>query len=697
MHRNRRNIDSPLTIIPSSRKARRANGSGQLVGRLRLVVRLGVAMLASALALGVPLAAEAVPAQALPAQASPDPVTITKHADLGFTTSFPVNEDTGVASPPCLLNFVVCIFHGAIAFSGTLTADVTLGTDVALTYDPSDLNTPNGPLPVSVKYTPTPGGSTVTYSLSGNMTFNFDGCSGCPTTLPFSATSAPNTFTAPMGSDAPVTIPGSSTSLTLNVAGTDVMTASVGSSLTLAPAPPGLLPGLGGAAGLVQVTGASGAPVLPIEWDSSGSSQNFTLTTPANPTPLGISLGPLVHWVQTSGNAQINLHWTNDFQNAVTIAADIAGDCLLPFCVPVCTVFNCTVSDPSPISLFSGGLGPVYSAAGLDTTIGNAIGGAAGSLVASRVAAGFVPVPLTSPSLASIPPLTTGTLDFGVPSVSITGAPAGVVLNGDSVSLAASASGGTGPYTYAWTKNGAPFATTESITDTPTLGDTTYAVTVTDSQGAVSNTATTPVHVYDFTVAGSPTSLQTLTTGTNAYGVTDSLVPGSSTSGLPAIALSLSGLPPGASSSFSPASGNAGGFSSTLTIATASAPPGTYGLTLTGTDGRALVGGLRSATLSLTVLTPAQAIPNVITTAQGLQAAGVLNGGQANSFIVKLNHAIDKLTSTPHGQTTACNQLQAFVNEVNDYVSNGILTPAQAGTLLGGPLGILAIMEAVPC
>src|SRR5262249_37392957 len=143
------------------------------------------------------------------------------------------------------------------------------------------------------------------------------------------------------------------------------------------------------------------------------SSQNLTLTTPANPTPLGISLGPLFHWVGTSGNAQINLHWTNDFQHAVEIAADIAGDCLLPFCIPICTAFNCTVSDPSPVGLFSGGLGPVYSAAGLDTAIGSAIGGAAGSLVASRVAAGFVPVPLTSPPHASIPPLSTGALDFG--------------------------------------------------------------------------------------------------------------------------------------------------------------------------------------------------------------------------------------------------------------------------------------------
>ena len=647
------------------------------MGKSRFFVQLGVALSVFLLVL------------ATPAQASPDPVTITKHANLGFSTSVPVNADTGVANPPCLLEVGFCLFRGAVAFHGTLTAHVRLATDVALTYDPANLNTPNGPLPVSVKYTPTLNGSTVSYSLNGDITFNFSGCTGCPTTLPFTANSAPNTFTAPMGADAPVTIPGTSSGITLNVAGLDVITASLGSSLTLAPAPPGVFPGLGGAAALVQVTGATGAPVLPIEWDSSGSTQNFTLTTPANPTALGISLNPLLHWVGTSGSAQINLHWTDDFRDLVEVIADIAS-------AGVCLIADCSIDDPDPIGLFSGGLGPVYSSAGLDTQIGNAIGGVAGPLVAARVAAGFVPVPLTEPPLATIPPITMGALNFAVASVSIAGAPAGVVLQGNSINLTAVTSGGTSPFTYAWTKNGLPFATTSSITDTPALGDTTYAVTVTDSLGAVSNTATTVVRVYNFTVAGSPTSQQVLTTGTNTYAVTEALVAGSSLSGLPTIGLSLSGLPSGATASFSPASGTAGGFTSTLTITTANAPPGTYELTLTGTDARPLIGGTRSATLSLTILTPAEAIPNVITTLEGLETAGVLNQGQANSFIVKLNHAIDSLNSKPD-QPTACNQLQAFVNEVNAYVSAGKLTQAQADTLLGGPLGILAIMAAIPC
>jgi hypothetical protein len=619
-----------------------------------------------------------------PAQAG-GPVTITKHADLGFTTSIPVSEDTGVANPPCLLSAGVCLFHGAIAFTGTLTAHVKLATDVAMTYNPSDLNTPNGPLPVDLKYTPTPNGSTVTYSLNGTMTFNFDGCPSCPDVVPFSASSAPNSFTAPMGSDAPVTIPGTSSGITLNVGGLDVITASLGSALTLAPAPQGSLPGLGGAAAEVQVDGASGSPVLPIEWDNAGSDQSFTLTTPSNPTPLGVKLSPLLHWVSTSGNAQINLHWTDDFQNTVGVIADIVT-------AGVCLIVDCSIPDPSPVNVFSGGLGPVFSSAGLDTEIGNDVGGVAGPFVAARVAAGFVPVPLTDPPDSSIPPLSVGTLGFDVPSASISGAPGGDVLQGDAVNLTAVPDGGTGPFTYAWTKNGAPFATTASITDTPGLGDSTYAVTVTDSQGAVSNTAQTTVHVYDFTVAGTPTSQQILTTGSNTFNTAESLVPGSVTSGLPTIGLSLSGLPSGATPGFSPASGSAGGFSSTLTVTTANAPPGTYPFTLTGTDARPLVGGSRSAGLSLTILTPAQAIPNIITTIGGLEAAGVLNHGQANSLVVKLNHAIDSLNSKPD-KPTACNQLQAFVNEVNARH----LTAAQTDSLLGGPLGVLAIMAAIPC
>src|SRR5712691_554443 len=202
------------------------------------------------------------------ANANPSPVTVTKHANLGFSTSMPVFADTGVASPPCLQTLVgICVFHGAVSFSGTFTASARIAADIGLTYDSADLNTPGGPMPVAVTYTPTPGGSTASYALAGTLTLNFDGCTNCPAALPVSGTSAPISFTAPMDADAPITIPGSSSGITLSIGGTPIITASISSTLTLAPAGPGVVPGLGGAAAVVHVVGASGAPILPIEWD----------------------------------------------------------------------------------------------------------------------------------------------------------------------------------------------------------------------------------------------------------------------------------------------------------------------------------------------------------------------------------------------------------------------------------------------
>ncbi|MGH7748580.1 MAG: hypothetical protein ACREQ5_28050, partial [Candidatus Dormibacteria bacterium] len=342
--------------------------------------------------------------------------TLTKHATLGFTTSQPVSVDTGVSNPPCLFSFGFCVFSGAVAFSGTINVGVSLGEDTALSYDPSALNTNSGPFPVGIKYTPTPNGSTATYSVSGNLTLNFTGCADCPAVLPVSGTSAPVTFTAPMGTDAPVAIPGSSTPITLSVGGTPIIIASIGSTLTLAPAPAGILPGLGGAAALVSTTGASGAPALPIEWDSAGSTQTVNLTTPASPSAIGISLSPMMQWVNTSGSAEIDLHWTSQFQSIVSTLIDAATVCLLPFCVPVCSVANCNISDPSPISVFSGSLGPVFQSIGLDTQVAGAIGGTAGSLVGARIAAGFVPIPLTSPQDASIPPISLGAENCNIPT-----------------------------------------------------------------------------------------------------------------------------------------------------------------------------------------------------------------------------------------------------------------------------------------
>jgi predicted extracellular nuclease len=59
---------------------------------------------------------------------------------------------------------------------------------------------------------------------------------------------------------------------------------------------------------------------------------------------------------------------------------------------------------------------------------------------------------------------------------------------------------------------------------------------------------------------------------------------------------------------------------------------------------------------------------------------GVLNEGQGNSFMSKLENTLDKLAK---GQTkAAANQLGAFINEVEDFVAEGILTAEQGDSLI---------------
>ena len=195
----------------------------------------------------------------------------------------------------------------------------------------------------------------------------------------------------------------------------------------MAPAPPGLLPGLGGAAAVVQVTGASGAPNLPIEWDSSGSSQSFTLTTPTTPTRSGSrsvrsSTGSDV-W-----QAQINLQWTNDSrppwplpQTSPALAS--ASSSTARSATPLRSASSLEGWGRCPRRPVSTRRSGVRSAPPRDRSW------RAGSERGSSRAADLATV-------ASIPPLTPGALDFAVPSLSITGAPAGAVLHGDSIRLA---------------------------------------------------------------------------------------------------------------------------------------------------------------------------------------------------------------------------------------------------------------------
>jgi hypothetical protein len=111
-----------------------------------------------------------------------------------------------------------------------------------------------------------------------------------------------------------------------------------------------------------------------------------------------------------------------------------------------------------------------------------------------------------------------------------------------------------------------------------------------------------------------------------------------------------------------------------LTATHAYANPGTYAATLTVKDDDGTAGAATTSTI--TVLSPLQAIGRIGTYLQGL---GDVKDGQKNSLQVKLNAAAD---SYQRGDTgAACNQLNAFINEVDADLKGGRLTTGEAGTL----------------
>jgi hypothetical protein len=189
--------------------------------------------------------------------------------------------------------------------------------------------------------------------------------------------------------------------------------------------------------------------------------------------------------------------------------------------------------------------------------------------------------------------------------------PSGAILLGRTANLTASAGGGTGSFTYTWTKNGASSGGSgNSLADTPSLGDTTYAVTATDSDGCrASNTF--EVRVFDYTLSMSPTD-ETVLAGTPAsYTLNVNLVPGSDATGGPSVTVSLSGAPSGSSTVTSPTLSLTGGGSTGGVVITPTSL-GDFGLMATGS----VPGGSRIATanlhvfdFSLAIAPPSQTVP----------------------------------------------------------------------------------------
>ena len=75
---------------------------------------------------------------------------------------------------------------------------------------------------------------------------------------------------------------------------------------------------------------------------------------------------------------------------------------------------------------------------------------------------------------------------------------------------------------------------------------------------------------------------------------------------------------------------------------------------------------------------------------EALVNAGILNPGQGNSLDSKLAQVVQSLNRAKIN--TACNHLQAFINEVDARINSGVLTAAQGEPLIRGATGIRSLL-----
>ncbi len=88
----------------------------------------------------------------------------------------------------------------------------------------------------------------------------------------------------------------------------------------------------------------------------------------------------------------------------------------------------------------------------------------------------------------------------------------------------------------------------------------------------------------------------------------------------------------------------------------------------------------RTAAVFVELAPPTERIGYLVGDVQALVDAGVLNRGQGNSLIAKLENAIKDINK---GKTTAaCNKLGAFINQVEAFIQAGTLTAGQGQPLM---------------
>jgi DNA-binding beta-propeller fold protein YncE len=91
-------------------------------------------------------------------------------------------------------------------------------------------------------------------------------------------------------------------------------------------------------------------------------------------------------------------------------------------------------------------------------------------------------------------------------------------------------------------------------------------------------------------------------------------------------------------------------------------------------------------------VTPLDGIESIIERVEDLVDLGELTQGQANALIVKLEAAIQQLQMD--SSHVAVNQLQAFINHVNDLINTGVLPPSEGQPLIDAANHVIEVLNA---
>jgi subtilase family serine protease len=293
------------------------------------------------------------------------------------------------------------------------------------------------------------------------------------------------------------------------------------------------------------------------------------------------------------------------------------------------------------------------------------------------------PTGLGTPNgVAALGPASTGQSDFSVSvdptnltvaaGSNATATVSTAVTSGSSQSVSLSASGLPSGVTASFSPSSVNSGSSSTLTFTASsaaaAGISSITITGTGASGTHTATLTlsvTPAAANDFSVSVSPTS-----GSVNAGSGTSATVSTAVTSGpAQSVSLSASGLPTGATASFSPSSVTAGG-SSTLTISTASSTPaGTYTVTITGTGASATHATSFALTVNaVTTCTAAQKIAN-----PGFESGAT--GWSATTSVIGQNGP-----SEPAHSGTWDAWLDGYGRSHTDTVSQSITIPSGCST-----------------